>query len=169
MLLDNRPYVEGMDEEGSGSLPVVQFHATPDGFTDLQSRFCDAFIQLGGNGKKAALAAGYAEVSAEGMGIRNLANPKINAEILRRLKLQGSTLLAIALGGLLRIIETSSDPKAVVQACVAICDRFGLSVPKGPAVAVQINNTVNGDGAQALLQEIWEERQKRIANDAEGL
>lgn len=152
-------------DEGSGDDCPVLWSPTPEGFTELQSRFVDAFIQLGGKGREAAIAAGYSEVSAQTMALRCLSAPKIVEEIGRRLKLQGPTLLAAAIGGLIRVIEKSDDSRAVVQAAIALCDRFGLSAPKGPAVAVQINTGTSSDVAQALLAEVAAARAERLARE----
>jgi hypothetical protein len=127
----------------------------------MQSRFCDAFIALGGDGTKAALIAGYAEGGAANIAMRNLASPKINDEIIRRLKLSGSSALAVAIGGLLRIIERSKDDKAVVAASIALMDRFGMAPPKGAGVTVNVNN-MTGDGVQALINEVWQAREMRL-------
>lgn len=141
------------------------FTPTPEGYTELQSRFVDAFVQLGGKGELAAIEAGYSPITAGNMAVRNLSQPKIVALLNERLKAQGPTALAIAIGGLLRVIETSKDDKAVVQASVAICDRFGLHAPRGPAVAVQINNGTSSDVAQALLAEVAAARADRLARE----
>jgi hypothetical protein len=150
-----------ISSSGSVSDPLVPFAPTPEGFTDMQSRFCDAFISLGGDGTKAAIIAGYAQGGAANIAMRNLASPKINDEIIRRLKLSGSSALAVAIGGLLRIIERSKDDKAVVAASLGLMDRFGMAPPKGAGVVVNVNN-MTGDGVQALINEVWAERERRM-------
>mgnify|MGYP001149752623 CR=1 FL=1 len=163
-FVENPPFDRS---EGSGDAPVVVFGPVPDDLTELQSRFVDAFIQLGGNAYAAAEAAGYGK--SDGMGLRNLAKPKIQNEIVRRLKVQGGTVLAIAIGALLRVIENpASDEKAVTQAALGLMDRFGMAPPRGPAVAVQVNQTnVNGHQAQSILAEVLAAREARLSGKAE--
>lgn len=163
-FVENPPFDRS---EGSGDAPVVVFGPVPDDLTELQSRFVDAFIQLGGNAYAAAEAAGYGK--SDGMGLRNLAKPKIQNEIVRRLKVQGGTVLAIAIGALLRVIENpASDEKAVTQAALGLMDRFGMAPPRGPAVAVQVNNNnVNGHQAQSILAEVLAAREARLSGKAE--
>lgn len=162
--LNRRNLPESCDE-GSVCEPSVLFTPTPEGYTELQSRFVDAFVQLGGKGELAAIEAGYSHITAGNMAVRNLSQPKIVALLNERLKAQGPTALAIAIGGLLRIIEHSKDDKAVVQASVALCDRFGLSVPRGPAVQVNVNTAAASDVAQALLAEVAAARTERLARE----
>jgi hypothetical protein len=157
----NRENLPDIGDEGSGDEPVIRYAPTPEGFTDMQSRFCDAFIALGGKGEQAAIEAGYSPGGAMNIAIRNMASPKINGEIIRRLKLSGSSALAVAIGGLLRIIERSKDDKAVVAASIALMDRFGMAPPKGPGVTVNVNN-MTGDGVQALINEVWQAREMRL-------
>jgi hypothetical protein len=161
----NRRNPSEIDDEGSVSEPLVHFTPTPEGFTDLQSRFVDAFVQMGGKGELAAIEAGYSPITAGNMAVRNLSQPKIVALLNERLKVQGPVALAIAIGALLRIAEKSDDDRAVVQAAVALCDRFGLSVPKGPLVAIQNNNGMTGEAAQRLLEEVAMARALRLRDD----
>lgn len=163
-------FIENLPEnrnEGSEERPVVVFGPVPEDLTELQSYFVDAFIQLGGNASAAAEVAGYGK--GDSMGIRNLAKPKIQNEIVRRLKIQGGSVLAVAIGALLRIIENpASDEKAVTQAALGLMDRFGMAPPRGPAVAVQVNNNnVNGHQAQSILAEVLAAREARLSGKAE--
>lgn len=165
MFADNQIPPHMQEDEDSVFGAVVQFAPTPEGFTDLQSRFVDAFIQLGGRPEKAAIAAGYAEGGAQNIGLRNLANPKINDEIVRRLKLQTGYALAVAFGAVIRVIQTSSDDKAVISAAFGLADRFGMAPPKA-GVTVNVDaRTINASGAQSILQELWDARNKRIASE----
>lgn len=150
------------DAVASVQRPLTVIAQVPnDGLNDQQRAFCQAFIEERGNIEAAAIAAGYGG-GARNMGTRNLAKPKIQAEIARRLKLQAGSALAIALGALFKVIEESDDPRAVVQAALGIMDRFGMAPPKGPAVAVQVNN-LGGTAAQELIRDIWNGRQARIS------
>ena len=151
-------------EEGSvkpsGSVLAPAEDGPKDGLNDQQRAFCQAFIDHRGNIEQAASAAGY-RGGAANMGTRNLAKPKIQAEIARRLRLQAGSALAKALDALFRVIETSTDHKAVVQAALGIMDRFGMAPPKGPAVAVQVNN-LPGSAAQTILMQVMQARQRRL-------
>lgn len=148
--------------EGSVSASVAVVTPAAEGFTDLQSAFIDQYIILGGHAEKAALAAGYGAGGAAQIAMRNLAKPKIQNEIVRRLKMQSGSALAAAIGRLLKIIETSTDDRAAVAASLGLMDRFGMAPPKGPAV---VNNiaVMNGNAAQAILIEVQERRQQRLA------
>lgn len=147
--------------EGSVAGPLTLVTPTPDGLTDLQSRFCDAFIENGGRAGEAAVTAGYGG-GAEGMGLRNLAKRKIQDEIERRVRMQRGSALAIALHRGLDIIQNSDDDRAAVAALLGIMDRFGMAPPKGPAI---VNNiaVMNGNQAQAILVEVQERRQRRLS------
>lgn len=132
-----------------------------DGLTDLQRRFVDEFIANGGRAGDAAIAAGYGG-GAEGMGLRNLAKPKIQAAIEKTVKSQRGSALAIALARGLDIIQNSKDDKAAVTALLGIMDRFGMSPPKGPLVAIQ-NNTITGSEASRLINDVMARRQQRLS------
>ncbi len=155
---DNPPVVI---EQGCVAAPLSLVTLPPEGLTDLQSRFVDAFIQNGGRAGEAAVTAGYGG-GAENMGLRNLAKPKLQAEIVRRLKLQHGSALAAAIGRLLKIIETSEDDRAAVAASLGLMDRFGMAPPKGPAI---VNNiaVMNGHQAQSILAEVQQRREQRLA------
>lgn len=146
-----------------------------DGLNDVQRRFVDFYCSgtpaalcgrdedaPPGDGYAAALAAGYADSGASNMASRNLLKPKIQAEIERRVKMgRGSALLA-GTSALFKVIDKGSDERAIVTAATALLDRFGMAPPKGPAVAVQINN-VSGHEAQAILVDVQQRREQRLA------
>lgn len=121
-----------------------------------------------GDGYAAALAAGYADSGASNMATRNLLKPKIQAEIERRVKMgRGSALLA-GTSALFKVIDKGEDERAIVTAATALLDRFGMAPPKGPAI---VNNMVvmNGSQAQAVLLEVQERRQQRLARLSDAL
>lgn len=155
-------FARDMIVEGSVSASVSVVTPTPDGFTELQSAFIDHYIALGGKGEAAALAAGYGAGGAAQIAMRNLAKPKVQDEIQRRLKMQGGSALAIAITRLLKIIETSTDDRAAVAASLGLMDRFGMAPPKGPAI---VNNiaVMNGNAAQAILIDVQQRREQRLA------
>jgi hypothetical protein len=164
---DDRGNLIVVDQAGSVSDPCDPHTLAADpnrtpGLTDLEVRFAQAFVENGGKIGEAALTAG---ASHETYGHRVLARKKVQDEIARRVKLQAGSALAIAFSGLIRVIESAeSDERAVVAAALGLMDRFGMAPPKGPSVAVQVNN-VGNPGAQqvsAVLQQIFERRQARL-------
>lgn len=130
--------------------------------TELQSRFVWAFILTGGKAERSAELAGYGG-GAKNMAFRNLAKRKVQDAIADKLKLQPGSALALSIGGLMRIIETGKDERAVVAAALGLMDRFGMAPPKG-APMVQVNNlNVNGEQAQSILADVQAARQQRLA------
>lgn len=135
-----------------------------DGLTDLQRQFVDHYCALGGDGTAAAIAAGYGG-GAKNMATRNLLKPKIQAEIERRVRMGRGSALLTATNRLFQIIEGSDDERAVVQAALGVMDRFGMAPPKGPAVAVQVNN-ISGTEAQGILKDVQEARARRLGTQS---
>lgn len=149
------------------SPPVRARTDQDDTLTDRQRQFVDAYCggEEPGNAQAAAIAAGYAETGAANMASRNLLNPKVQAEIERRVKMGRGTALLIGTSALFKQIEKGEDERASVQAAIALLDRYGLAPPKGPGVAVQINNNVTGTEASAVLNMIAERAAKRLGQD----
>ena len=143
--------------EASVSGPSKLVALPPDGLTDQQREFVRQFVLLGKSGE-AALAAGYGH---DTYGTRLLARKKVQAEIARQVKMQTGSALAMAMARLLRIVETSTDDRAAVAAALGLMDRFGMAPPKGPAVAVQVNN-IGGPAASAVLQQVAERAAARL-------
>lgn len=135
---------------------------SPIRLTEMQDAFVTALLENGGKIGPAALTAGAGH---ETYGHRLLAKRKVQDELARRVKLQHGSALAIGLTGLFRIIEHGEDERAVVAASVALLDRFGLAPPKGPAVAVQINN-IGAPQVASILQDVAERRAQRLALSA---
>lgn len=165
-MIDANPpvVVDGASVSGSITDRAGEIE-TPEGrINERQSAFIDAFIELGGRAEEAAIQAGYAG-GASNMASRNLAKPKIQAEIVRRLKLRHGSALAIAIGNLLTIIEESEDDRARVQAALGIMDRFGMAPPRGPAATVNVNVMTAG-AAQAVLQDVQKRREQRLSSQS---
>ena len=59
--------------------------------TDQQIAFVVEYLRNGFNGAKAALSAGYSEATAPSQACQLLNNPKIAAEVIRRLEVEGIT------------------------------------------------------------------------------
>lgn len=159
--------IEGSAEASPSPLataPVIgsddDFGPDPHRFTELQKAFIREFVANGGKAEAAAISAGYGG-GAQGMAMRNLAKPRVQAEIQRRLRLQCGSALAVAVGRLMKIAETSTDDRAAVAAALGLMDRFGMAPPKGPAVNVQVNNFGNSE-AQSILSEVVERRTQRL-------
>lgn len=160
--------IEGSDLPPSAPLECAPVDPEPDDFgpdrerfTELQRRFIREFVANGGDGSAAAVAAGYGG-GASGMAIRNLAKQRIQAEIVRRIRLQSGSALAIAVGRLMKIAETSTDDRAAVAAALGLMDRFGMAPPKGPSVNVQVNNNFGNSEAQSILTEVVQRREQRL-------
>lgn len=153
-----------VDQQGSVSSLAPSIAPAAPSFTDIQLGFIEAYIENGGKAGEAALTAG---ASHETYGIRLLAKKKVQDEIARRVKLQAGSALHISLTRLLKIVESSTDDKAAVQAALGLMDRFGMAAPKGPSVALQVNNntTVIGGQAQSIIGAIWADRQARLGQN----
>lgn len=132
----------------------------PRAFTDLQWAFMQAFIENGGKAGDAAITAG---ASHDTYGIRILAMPKVQEELVRRIKLQSGTALAIALSAIFKVIETSSDDKAIVSAAFGLMDRYGMSAPKGGTSIHIGDNNIDARQASAVLVQVAERAAKRLA------
>ncbi|WP_294138354.1 terminase small subunit [Sphingomonas sp.] len=165
--------------EGSVLASTASRARNDDGLNELQTSFIDFYCSgvpaalcgrdedaPPGDGLAAALAAGYRESGAANMATRNLLKPKIQAEIERRVKMgRGSALLAGTMA-LFKIMDKGSDERAIVTAATAVLDRFGMAPPKGPATQVNIG-VMNGNAAQAILVEVQQRRQQRIAQQSD--
>lgn len=154
--------------------------AADDGLSERQRAFVDAYVcgipaeetldgveVRPGQGIAAAIAAGYAEVSARNMANRNLLNPKVQAEIEARVRAGRGSVLLAGVSALLEVVEKGQDERARVGAATALLDRFGMAPPKGPSVAVQINNTtVSASEASSVLTLIAEREKARLMRDS---
>lgn len=132
--------------------------------TPLELAFAQQFVLNGGKIEEAAIDAGYGG-GAKNMGTRNLCKPRVQAYIAELVKRQSGSALAMAYQALGKIVTQGKDERAVVAAAVALMDRFGMAVPKGPLVAIQ-NNVVSGSEAQAIIAEVHAARQKRLTAPA---
>lgn len=122
-----------------------------------------------GNAGKAALAAGYAPVSANNMANRNLLNPKVQDEIAQRVKMgRGSAILA-GTTALFRLLDKGTDERAVLGAAVALLDRFGLAPPKGaPLIDNRTINVIQPGEASAVLNLVAQRAAERARQQADG-
>jgi hypothetical protein len=159
----NQPFVRFADSVSEADLACAP---EIEGLTAMQSRFVWAFILTGGKAERSAELAGYGG-GAKNMAFRNLAKRKIQEAIADKLKLQPGSALATAIGALYRVLETGKDERAVVAAATALMDRFGMAAPKGPAVAVQINNNVGSAEAQSILADVQAARQARLTQKSD--
>jgi hypothetical protein len=141
--------------EGSVTASVVSPAPDTDGLNDRQAAFVDAYCDNGGDGQAAALAAGYADSSAANMGTRNLLKPAIQSAIEQRVRAGRGSALLKATERLFRIMEDSEDDRAVVQAAVAVMDRYGMAVPKAPLIDARSVNVgaKEASGVLALIAE----------------
>lgn len=162
------------------SLPVRAAEAHDDGLSDRQRSFVDFYCGgvpaaiagtdediPAGNAGEAAKAAGYADSGAANMASRNLLNPKIQAEVERRVRIGRGAALLAGTSALFKLLEKGTDERAILGAATALLDRFGMAPPKGPAVAVQVNNTVNAGDASAVLTMIAQRAAARLEQSGE--
>jgi phage terminase small subunit len=150
------------EQAGSGK-------AARDGLTQMARLFCRYYVINGGNGTQAAIEAGYGG-GASNMAARNLCKPAVQAEIARLSKVTVGAALPIAIARLVAILEKEgkeADPRAQVQAAVAIMDRSGLHIPRGPSVALQINQ-ITGPQAQEIIAEVHKTRLARLNQSGDG-
>lgn len=153
--------------EGSVTPSAAPVATAPREFSDLQWAFINAYCsddpELGGRGEASAIAAGYAG-GAKNMATRNLLNPKVQAEIERRVKAGRGTMLLLARNRLADVLVNGTNEVAVVSASLGVMDRFGMGVPKGPLIDARTVN-VNAGDASAVLQQVaqrFAERQARL-------
>lgn len=101
---------------------------------DQQKAFAEQYVLCGGNGKRAAVLAGYAEGSSAQAAYRLLGLPHVQAEIRRQ---QTTTvrgrLASKALNVLEGILDDPDAPHGVrLDAAKTILDRAGLSAARAP-------------------------------------
>jgi len=132
--------------------------------TPRQADFVAAYITNGRNARQAAIAAGTSPASAGPMGYRNIRNPVI----LEAIRAAAGDSIKERLPELIdAMVQLALDPKtsavARVSAFRELADRGGMAVNRGPMV--QINNGVTDPKAQAqaIIAEIWAERNTREA------
>lgn len=135
-----------------------------EGLSDRQSRFVWAYLLTEGNAAQSAELAGYGAGAKNGIGLRNLAKAKVQKAIADRVKLNTGVALAKAMSAALRIIETGKDERAIVAAAFGLMDRCGMAPPRGPTVAVQINNSIGSSEAQSILADVQRARQARLGH-----
>lgn len=147
--------------------PVTPPAPTPERFTEMQSAFLEAFCsddpELRGQGEASAIAAGYAPENARNASYRNLLKPRVQEEILRRVKAQSGTALMKAMDRAVRIIEHSKDDAAAARVLLGLMDRLGMAPPRGPSVNVNVtNNSVDAAGAFSILAQVVQAREQRL-------
>lgn len=84
--------------------------------TEMQQAFAVAFVTIGGNATKAAIAAGYSQKSARVLGHRLVNNPTVQELIQREL---GKLRYRSGTVGLHALTSIAEDPKAPAAARVA--------------------------------------------------
>lgn len=156
-LIESLPMLEG-DEALDYEYPKSRE------LTGRQRQFVTAYIDNGRNARQAAIASGTSPASAAQMGYRNIRNPVI----LEAIRVAAGDGIKARLPELIEaMVELVLDPKvsavARVSAFRELADRGGMAVQRGPMV--QINNCLNDPKAQAqaLIAEIWTEKNTRAA------
>ena len=146
----------------------------PDGFgqvTDQQRRFACAYVLLGGNASKAALAAGYRHPHV--MGNRLSINPRVS-ELIKTLALAGgSSHLVTAMKVLADLANDPNVKPETRRNCALDLAKMVGAMPKaGPTTAVQINAAGgSGEGGAAgpvevsvVLQQVEQRRTARLSD-----
>lgn len=138
--------------------------------TQKQREFCRAYVFNGGNGRQAAIAAGYKSPDTSAYSV--LLHPSVMIEIRRLSMLNAEAKLPVAIKRLVEIIEDPKTPaQAAVNAALGLMDRAGLKPKSSPLVAIQ-NNTYNqasGSAVQQAIAEIWAARDARLSDIAGGM
>lgn len=138
--------------------------------TAKQKEFCRAYVFNGGNGRQAAIAAGYKSPDTSAYSV--LLHPSVMIEIRRLSMLNAEAKLPMAIARLVEIIENPKTPaQAAVNAIIGLMDRAGMKPKSSPMVAIQ-NNTYNqasGSAVQDAIAEIWAARNARVSDIAGGM
>ena len=114
-------HIEGMANDVTTGRPL----------TPLQARFAVEYVANGGNGSKAALAAGYSDVSPGSEAYRLAHLPHVQAAIAAETLKQFGRHAPAAVDVLAEIMIDSDQPGGVrVKAAGMILDRAGFTPPK---------------------------------------
>ena len=114
-------HIEGMANDVTTGRPL----------TDRQVRFVVEYVANGGNGTKAALAAGYSDVAPHGEAWRLTQLPHVQAAIAAETLKQFGRHAPAAVDVLAEIMIDSDQPGGVrVKAAGMILDRAGFTPPK---------------------------------------
>lgn len=123
-------------------LPAPVADDTPDhlsSLTDLQQAFVCNLVTNGGDQRKAALAAGYAQSSADAVASRMMRNPRIILAIWTETQLQLGRHAPMALGNVARLAKRAKSEHVRLGASQDLLDRAGLTAPKKVQVAGQVS------------------------------
>lgn len=109
------------------------------GLTDCQELFVSAYVSNGGNGTKAAIAAGYAEAGAHTRAYELLRMPKIQARMDTLTRAYMSECAPAAVKALMTLAVGASSETVRQAAASSLLDRTGYKAPI--LVQVQDNRT----------------------------
>lgn len=156
-MLESLPILEG-DEALDYERPKSRE------LTDRQRQFIAAYVANGRNARQAAIAAGTSPTSAAQMGYRNIRNPVI----LDAIRHAAGDMIKERLPELIEaMVELALDTKvsavARVSAFRELADRGGMAVNRGPLIQINNGMTDPKAQAQALIAEIWTEKNTREA------
>lgn len=119
---------------------------SPSGsLTERQDRFVDEYVANGGRIERAAIDAGYSEVSARTIGSRLAKDPRILQEIYRRTVEQVALAAPKALATVERLAVTARSEKVQLEAAADLLNRAGVKAPDridhriGGEITVQID------------------------------
>ena len=107
--------------------------------TALQDKFVDQYIANGGNGKQAAIDAGYSEKAAAESAYVLLRKSQISQEIYRRTVEQIGLAAPKALGTIVGLIDKAKSDYVKLEAAKDILDRSGMRPPE------RVNHKIDTD------------------------
>ena len=132
--------------------------------TPRQAAFVAAYVSNGRSARAAAIAAGTSPSSAGVRGYRDIRNPII----LDAIRVAAGDIIKQRLPELVEaMVELALNEKtsavARVSAFRELVDRAGMAVQRGPMVQINNNTSDPKAQAQAIIAEIWAERNTREA------
>jgi len=107
--------------------------------TTKQQAFAEAYVANGGNGKQAAIAAGYSENSARMEAHRLLKHSKVLAEIVYLSTARLASLAPKAIDQVENLITSARSDRVKLDASIDLLNRLGLKAPD------KVDHRVAGD------------------------
>lgn len=132
--------------------------------TERQSLFVTEYC-VSGNAAAAARAAGYSDTVARQTAHKLLLKPHIALAVRRQASAMIDTHLPSAVATLANIMQDPEvDARDRVRAAEVLL-KHGRSA-NGPAVALQVNVGRGATEAQSIIQQVWTNREQRLAAEA---
>lgn len=136
--------------------------------TPQQKAFAFEYVMNGGNGREAAMSAGYA--APDKAAWRNTLNTSIQREVERlSVAYIGAKLPWLIQKACDLIEDTEADAKARITAIFGLMDRAGLKPKSAPLVQVNHLTQINGASAQDAIKAVWDARAQRMGAVLSGI